>query len=236
MIPLRAENKRRGAAVITTLLIVVNVVVFLYQLSLPPQAGEALVESFGVVPARTAELLEGPGDRVEGLRVELALLPLVTSMFLHGGWLHLLGNMLFLWVFGASVEDRLGHLRYLIFYLICGLGAGVIHIVANWGSALPSIGASGAISGVLGAYIVLFPRSRILTLVPLLFFFFTVRLPALLMLGYWFLIQFLSGVTTLGRENQGGVAWWAHIGGFVLGVFIALALREGSNRPRTASS
>jgi membrane associated rhomboid family serine protease len=236
MIPLRAENKRRGAAVITTLLIVVNVVVFLYQLSLPPQAGEALVESFGVVPSRTAELLEGPGDRVEGLRVELALLPLVTSMFLHGGWLHLLGNMLFLWVFGASVEDRLGHLRYLIFYLICGLGAGVIHIVANWGSALPSIGASGAISGVLGAYIVLFPRSRILTLVPLLFFFFTVRLPALLMLGYWFLIQFLSGVTTLGRENQGGVAWWAHIGGFMLGVFIALALREGLNRTRTASS
>jgi hypothetical protein len=144
--------------------------------------------------------------------------------------------MLFLWVFGASVEDRLGHLSYLTFYLICGLGAGVIHIVANWGSALPSIGASGAISGVLGAYIVLFPRSRILTLVPLLFFFFTVRLPALLMLGYWFLIQFLSGVTTLGQANQGGVAWWAHIGGFLMGVFITLALREGSNRPKTSSS
>ena len=236
MIPLRAENKRRSVAVVTTLLIVINAVVFLYQLSLPAKAGAALVESFGVVPARTAELLEGAGGRLQASRVELALLPLATSMFLHGGWLHLLGNMLFLWVFGASVEDRLGHLSYLTFYLICGLGAGVIHIVANWGSALPSIGASGAISGVLGAYIVLFPRSRILTLVPLLFFFFTVRLPALLMLGYWFLIQFLSGVTTLGQANQGGVAWWAHIGGFLMGVFITLALREGSNRPKTSSS
>src|SRR5580693_8095124 len=151
MIPLRAENKRRSVAVVTTLLIVVNVVVFLYQLSLPAKAGAALVESFGVVPARTAELLEGPGDHLEASRVELALLPLATSMFLHGGWLHLLGNMLFLWVFGASVEDRLGHIVYLMFYLICGIGAGVIHVIPNWGSSIPSIGASGAISGVLGA-------------------------------------------------------------------------------------
>jgi hypothetical protein len=144
--------------------------------------------------------------------------------------------MLFLWVFGGSVEDRMGHILYLMFYLICGIGAGVIHIVANWGSSIPSIGASGAISGVLGAYIVLFPRSRILTLVPLLFFFFTVRLPAILMLGYWFLIQFLSGISTLGRANQGGVAWWAHIGGFLLGIFLALTLRDALRRPRTASS
>jgi hypothetical protein len=157
-------------------------------------------------------------------------------MFLHGGWLHLLGNMLFIWVFGGSVEDRMGHILYLMFYLICGVGAGIIHIVANWGSSIPSIGASGAISGVLGAYIVVFPRSRILTLVPLLFFFFTVRLPAILMLGYWFLIQFLSGISTLGRANQGGVAWWAHIGGFLLGIFLALTLRDGLSRPRTASS
>ncbi len=136
-------------------------------------------------------------------------------MFLHGGWFHLLGNMLFLWVFGGSVEDRLGHARYLLFYLLCGLGAGVTHVIANWGSTLPSIGASGAISGVMGAYIVLFPRSKILTLVPIIIFFFTVRLPAVLILGYWFLIQFLSGFLSLGEVDQTGVAWWAHIGGFL---------------------
>jgi membrane associated rhomboid family serine protease len=149
-------------------------------------------------------------------------------MFLHGGILHLLGNMLFLWVFGSSVEDRLGHLSYLLFYFLCGLGAGITHIVANWGSALPSIGASGAISGVMGAYIVLFPFSRILTLVPLLIFFFTVRIPALTMLGYWFGIQFLSGLSTLGEANQGGTAWWAHIGGFVMGAVLVLLMpRDG---------
>jgi hypothetical protein len=242
MIPLRAENPHRNVAVMTGLLIAVNVVVFLYQLSLPPKAGEALVESFGLVPSRAAQMFRAnpsTGARSHQLpqsQVEVALLPLATSMFLHGGWLHLLGNMLFLWVFGGSVEDRMGHILYLMFYLICGIGAGVIHIVANWGSSIPSIGASGAISGVLGAYIVLFPRSRILTLVPLLLFFFTVRLPAILMLGYWFLIQFLSGISTLGRANQGGVAWWAHIGGFLLGIFLALTLRDGLSRPRTASS
>ena len=148
-------------------------------------------------------------------------------MFLHGGILHLLGNMLFLWVFGSSVEDRLGHLSYLFFYLLCGLGAGVTHILANWGSSVPSIGASGAISGIMGAYIVLFPFSRILTLVPLLFFFFTVRIPALLMIGYWFAIQFLSGLSSLGEANQGGVAWWAHIGGFVMGAILIMLMPRG---------
>ena len=149
-------------------------------------------------------------------------------MFLHGGWLHLLGNMLFLWVFGGSVEDRLGHAGYLAFYMFCGLAAGVTHILANWGSHVPSIGASGAISGVMGAYIILFPLRRILTLVPLLFFFFTVRIPAILILGYWFLIQLLSGMSTLGQVNQGGVAWWAHIGGFPIGALGGLILRIDS--------
>jgi len=235
MIPLRAENPRRSPALITVLLIVLNVIIFVYQFSLPAGRDESLVEAFGVVPARAAVLVQ-PGSISTFSNVELTFLPLLTSMFLHGGWLHLLGNMLFLWVFGGSVEDRMGHSLYLVFYLISGIGAGVIHTIANWGSTLPSIGASGAISGVLGAYIVFFPRSRILTLVPLLFFFFTVRLPATLMLGYWFIIQFLSGVSTLGQENQGGVAWWAHIGGFLLGVILALTLRGGMRWRRPANS
>jgi membrane associated rhomboid family serine protease len=222
MIPLRAENPRHSFAFVNALLIVANIVVFIYQVSLPPRASLALVNTFGVVPARAERVPAHPVANIE-----VTALSLVTSMFLHGGILHILGNMLFLWVFGGSVEDRLGHKFYLVFYFVCGIGAGITHIVANWGSSLPSVGASGAISGVMGAYIVLFPLSRILTLVPLLFFFFTVRIPALLMLGYWFAIQFLSGVSTLGDTNQGGVAWWAHIGGFVLGAVVALGARVG---------
>ena len=186
------------------------------------------MEDFGVVPARAAQLMApakearlGSVARATGSEALPVLTTLFTSMFLHGGILHLLGNMLFLWVFGASVEDRLGHFPYLMFYLICGLGAGITHILANWGSTVPSIGASGAISGVMGAYIVLFPRSKILTLVPIIIFFFTVRLPAILFLGYWFLIQFVSGFVALGDVDQSGVAWWAHIGGFLLGAFLA---------------
>jgi rhomboid family protein len=221
MIPLRAEIFRRGAASITVLLILINTLVFIYQFSLPPRASDALVASFGLVPLHAAQLLSHPGGNAGA-----ALVPIFTSMFLHGGILHLLGNMLFLWVFGGGVEDRLGHVRYLFFYLACGIGAGIVHIATNWASPIPTIGASGAISGVMGAFIVLFPRSRILTLVPLLFFFFTIRLPAMLMLGYWFLIQFLSGLSTFGQINQGGVAWWAHIGGFALGAFLIWQLQQ----------
>jgi len=222
MIPLRAENPHHSFAFVNVLLIVANIVVFVYQVSLPPRANLALVNAFGDVPARAERVLARPGANIE-----ITAVSLVTSMFLHGGILHILGNMLFLWVFGGSVEDRLGHKFYLLFYMLCGIGAGVTHILANWGSRLPSIGASGAISGVMGAYIVLFPFSRILTLVPLLFFFFTVRIPALLVLGIWFAIQFLSGVNTLGGTNQGGVAWWAHIGGFLLGAVLAVGARAG---------
>jgi len=227
VIPLKSDNPHRGFAFVNGLLIAANVVIFLYQVSLPQRVAERLIFSFGVVPARAEQMLVSPIGHVSG-----TLVPLLTSMFLHGGWLHLLGNMLFLWVFGASVEDRLGHMAYLVFYLTCGIGAGLTHIVTNWGSNLPTIGASGAISGVMGAYIVLFPRSRILTLVPLLIIFFTIRIPAVLMLGYWFFIQFASGLSTLGQANQGGVAWWAHIGGFILGAILVWSLRQGARRPR----
>lgn len=220
MIPLRAELFRRRAALVTTLLILVNTAVFLYQFSLPSRAANALVAGFGLIPLHVSQVASHGGN------FQGALLPIFTSMFLHGGILHLLGNMLFLWVFGGGVEDRLGHLRYLFFYLVCGVGAALVHVVTNWGSPVPTIGASGAISGVMGAFIVLFPRSRILTLVPLLFIFFTVRLPAMIMLGYWFLIQFLSGLSTFGEIGQGGVAWWAHIGGFGLGALLIWRFRR----------
>lgn len=144
--------------------------------------------------------------------------------------MHLLGNMLFLWVFGGSVEEALGHFQYFIFYFVCGVGSAVVHTMVNWGSKVPTIGASGAISGIMGAFIVLFPRSRVTTLIPALFLFFTIRIPAVLMLGYWFVIQFFSGVASLGVGDQGGVAWWAHVGGFLLGALLVVGERPKVRR------
>jgi len=221
MIPLKDMSARRSVPVVTLLLIAVNVVVFLHQVSLSPHAADAFINTYGLVPWKISAALAG------NHRMTLAdgLIPLFTCMFLHGGWLHIIGNMWFLWVFGGNVEDRLGPVAYLLFYLVCGIGSGVAQTLFSWGSHIPSIGASGAISGILGAYIVLLPSSRILTLVPLFFFFFTARIPALVFIGLWFLVQFFSGVTSLGASATGGVAWWAHIGGFLLGVFLARVVR-----------
>lgn len=221
MIPLRAEIMRRSTAFVNMLLILANTLIFIYEFSLPARAGNALISGFGLVPSHVQSFVSHPQGQMTA-----AMLPLFTSMFLHGGILHLVGNMLFLWVFGGGIEDRLGHAAYLLFYITCGIGAGLVHVATNWGSSVPTIGASGAISGVMGAFIVLFPRSKILTLVPLLFIFFTARLPAILMLGYWFLVQFLSGLSTFGQINQGGVAWWAHIGGFAMGAILILQFRH----------
>jgi membrane associated rhomboid family serine protease len=215
MIPLRDRNPRSSTPVMTIALIIINTLCFLYQLTLPERLEQSFIFTFAMVPARVTHVFTAPG-----VSLEAAFLPFLTSMFLHGGWLHLIGNMWFLWVFGDNVEDRLGHLSYLAFYLVSGFGAGLAHVVTNFNSTVPSLGASGAISGVLGAYIVMFPRARVTTLVPLLFFFFTVDLPAMVILGYWFVIQFLSGVGSLGMRVSGGVAWWAHIGGFLLGVIL----------------
>lgn len=225
MIPLKDDNPRRSIPVVTILLVVANVAAFLYQVSLGPRAGQELVIELGMIPARVPAVLTGQVP-LSLKAIQWAFSPLLSSMFLHGGWLHLIGNMWFLWIFGDNVEDYFGHFRYLLFYLICGVGAGLTHTVANLSSTMPSVGASGAISGVMGAYIVFYPRARILTLVPLLVLFFTVRLPAMVILGYWFAIQFLSGLGSLGMRASGGVAFWAHIGGFVLGALIALAAKE----------
>ncbi|MCU1340753.1 MAG: rhomboid family intrarane serine protease [Candidatus Acidoferrum typicum] len=196
----------------------VNVLVFLYEVSLPPRAGQSLIYTFGLIPSHTGMLFSS-----HGATLSQALVPMVTSMFLHGGWMHLLGNMLFLWVFGGAVEDAMGHFQYLIFYFVCGIGSAMAHTIFNWGSTVPTVGASGAISGVMGAFIVLFPSARVATLIPALFLFFTVRIPAFLMLGYWFFLQIFSGLVSLGvGGQQGGVAWWAHVGGFLLGAVLVV--------------
>lgn len=224
MIPLRDENPRVTVPFITILLIVVNTAVFLYQASLGPRAGQTLVFTYGMIPARlSAALVE------HTVALNVGLWPLITSMFLHGGWLHLIGNMWFLWIFGDNVEDAFGHFGYLIFYLFCGIAGGLAHTYANWGSTMPAIGASGAIAGVMGAYFVLYPRAKVLTLVPLLVIFFTVRLPAIVVIGLWFAMQFLSGVGSLGVKDASGVAFWAHVGGFIIG---ALGGMLFGRRPR----
>jgi hypothetical protein len=181
------------------------------------------IYEWGLVPARLTlalrfgeEPLIGPG------------LTVLTSMFLHGGWLHLVGNMWYLWIFGDNIEDRLGHARFLVFYLLAGVVAAMLHYAFNPASRLPTVGASGAIAGVLGAYVVAFPRARIITLVPFFPFFQVLALPAILVLGLWFVMQFFSGALSLGYGG-GGVAWWAHIGGFAFGA-VAMGLLGGSGR------
>jgi rhomboid family protein len=219
MIPLKDETPRRSTPVVTLLLIAANVAVFFYELSLPPHAYGALLGTYGLVPARIQYALAG----THGVSYVNAFAPLITCMFLHAGWLHIIGNMWFLWIFGANVEDRFGSFVYLLVYFVCGVGSGISQVAFSWGSTIPSIGASGAISGVLGAYLLFFPGSRILTLIPLFIIWFTARIPAFVFILLWFAMQFLSGLGSLGAANNtGGVAWWAHVGGFVLGVLIAL--------------
>ena len=221
MLPLRDANPRSTTPVITVFLILANAGMFLYQASLAPRAGQEFVYSFAIIPARFPLAFTS-----HTFTLSQAFAPLLTSMFLHGGLMHLLGNMWFLWVFGDNIEDRLGHFAYLAFYAVCGVGAGLVHTAFSWGSTVPAIGASGAVSGVLGAYLVLYPGARVLTWVPPIFIF---PLPALIVLGYWFVIQFLSGLSALGANLSGGVAWWAHVGGFILGAVLALGSR--SRRP-----
>ncbi len=209
MIPLRDSQRSHSTPFVTIALIAINVLIFLYQVSLDPFSRNHLVMAYGLVPSR------------------LDPAALLTSMFLHGGWLHILGNMWFLWIFGDNVEDILGHGRYLVFYLLCGVTAALVHVAFNPLSRVPTVGASGAIAGVMGAYVVKFPRSRILTLVPIFVFFTTIEVPAILMLLYWFAIQFFSGIGSIGYSHlsEGGVAWFAHIGGFVAGILAILVMR-----------
>jgi membrane associated rhomboid family serine protease len=221
MIPLRDENQAQSPAVVTWTLIVLNVVAFFYELMLGPEL-RGFVFDWGLVPARVSASVSGGEESVF-----TAALPLLTSMFLHGGWMHLIGNLWYLAIFGDNVEDRLGHLGFLVFYLVAGLAGGFLHFFFNASSRVPTVGASGAIAGVLGAYLVAFPGARIVTLVPLFPFFQLMALPSIVVLGLWFVYQFFSGALSLawaGRAASGGTAWWGHIGGFAFGVIAMMAL------------
>jgi membrane associated rhomboid family serine protease len=218
MIPLRDDNPSQTTPVVSRALIAINVAAFLWELSLGPSLG-GYMYGWGLVPQRFLYAFLGAEPRLP------TLVTAFTSMFLHGGWVHLLGNLWYLWIFGDNVEDRLGHWQFLLFYLAGGLVAATAHILFNVSSPVPTVGASGAIAAVLGAYAVLFPRARVLTLVPIFFFFQIVSLPALLVLGLWFVIQLFTGTLSIG--GGGGVAWWAHIGGFVFGMLVVLSTRRG---------
>jgi membrane associated rhomboid family serine protease len=212
MIPIRDAIRSKNFPIVNLLIIGVNTLVFLWQLSQGSHLKEAL-SLFGIVPIRYSD-----PELSAHFTTFQQFLPFLTSMFLHGGFLHILGNMWFLYIFGDNIEDRLGHLRYLLFYLLCGIAAGLIHLFTNWNSKIPTIGASGAIAGVMGAYMLLYPRAKVLTLIPIFFFFQFVELPAFIFLGYWLLIQlFFAGLTP---SNVGGIAFWAHIGGFISGLVL----------------
>ena len=233
MIPLRDNIPSRITPVVTVAAILACTIIFLWQLSLGERGFQAAVYSLGVVPATLLRDARLPPD--------LYLIPPVatvfTSMFLHGGWLHLIGNMLFLWIFGDNVEDAMGHFRFVVFYLVCGVAAALAQSLPNPDSTVPMIGASGAISGVLGAYLLLYPRAQVLVLIPLGLFTQLVHLPAILVLGLWFAIQLVSSL--LAAPGAGGVAFGAHVGGFVAGMILVPLFKRrqlalfGGARPRS---
>jgi membrane associated rhomboid family serine protease len=225
MLPLRDDVPSRTFPFITVGLIAVNAVVFIGELARSGGLQQAAYD-YGFIPGYLTAFASG-----EGVPVGQAFFPLLSSMFLHGGWLHLIGNMWYLWIFGDNIEDRLGHLRFLLFYILCGLIGNFAHYLFNTGSGLPAIGASGAVAGVLGAYLISYPRARILVLLPLFFFWQFIELPALVVLGFWLVLQFLNGAASLARGAGGGVAWWAHVGGFLGGILIFWIFRP---RPRVA--
>ncbi len=250
MIPLRDNNPSSTTPIVNYALILICSLAFLAQLGEGPES-ESLIERFGMVPARVSDpdeevvqVREVPVRTLFGVRlqrVEEPLAPaavppfltLLTCIFLHGGWMHIIGNLWFLFIFGDNIEDRLGHIPYLIFYLFSGIAASVAHYLVDPSSTIPTIGASGAIAGVMGAYLVLYPRATVVTLVPIFVFLQVMVLPASIFLGIWFLIQFFQGTFAMGSTQSAGVAWWAHIGGFVVGFAAAMWVRSrGEIRPR----
>jgi membrane associated rhomboid family serine protease len=216
VIPLRDVIRSRTFPFVTIAIIVANALAFLFELSMPGRQLQRFLQLYGVVPAA------------------FSWPTVFTSMFLHSGWLHFLGNMLYLWIFGDNVEDWLGHVRFVFFYLLCGTAAVLAQVAFNPGSSLPTIGASGAIAGVMGAYIILYPHSRIVSLLPLFIFWQIVEVPAIIFLGFWFLLQFFSGIGSLAVTSRdvGGVAFWAHVAGFLTGT-LAVGLFGGLRRRRS---
>lgn len=219
MIPLYDNIKSRSKPVITVFIIVINALVFFYEFSLTSTEGllETFIQQWGAVPAN---FLQNP----------VTMFPtLITAMFLHAGWGHFIGNMLYLWIFGDNVEDKLGHFRYFLFYVMCGLLAGLAQIYSKPAANVPLIGASGAIAGVLGGYFVCYPKARVLTLIPFGFFTRLIEVPAFYFLAFWFLIQAAQGLGSLTERHfrdGGGIAWWAHAGGFAAGMILIFLLRK----------
>ncbi|MCX8010918.1 MAG: rhomboid family intramembrane serine protease [Ignavibacteria bacterium] len=233
MIPLKDDIPSSTYPIVNVSLIVINIIAFIFELMLGSHLDE-FIKNFGVIPVKYFY----EGFRLEdGAVVYFSLgeriIPLFSSMFLHGGWLHLGSNMLYLWIFGDNVEDRLGHFRYFVFYILCGLAASAAHIITNSESTIPTIGASGAIAGILGAYVILYPSAKVVVLIPIIIFMDVIQLPAFLVLGFWFITQLFQGTLALGAESTatGGVAWWAHIGGFVFGLFVVHIFKKKKRIP-----
>ena len=228
MIPIGDSTRRHTIPYVNLGIIIASVLVFLYELSLSTIDVGRFFQDWGVIPVQLVDWLESPSVVEEPSTV-------VTSMFIHGGWLHLIGNMLFLWVFGDNVEDAMGHVRYLVFYLLAGLAATTLQVFIDQESFIPMVGASGAIAGVLGAYLVLYPRATVSVVIPLLWFFGAFPVPAAFLIIFWFLLQLLSGVASLGAAAgvTEGIAFWAHVGGFIAGVVLVGAFRHQKPRRRS---
>ena len=221
MLPIRDDQARYSTPCVTRFLILMNVLIYFLEATLDPRGFRLVIHEFGVVPYHLAAFLGGSSR----YPLPAIVLPFFTSMFLHGSWMHVIGNMWFLYIFGDNVEDYLGHFKFLIFYVLTGLIAMLTQVAVNVHSTMPTVGASGAIAGVLGAYFILYPRARVLTW----FFVFVVWVPAWIILGYWFVLNFLSGTATalaVQGQNVGGVAFWAHVGGFVSGAMLVKVFGE----------
>ncbi|MSO20180.1 MAG: rhomboid family intramembrane serine protease [Acidobacteria bacterium] len=233
MIPLWDNVPRKRFPLVTLAVILVNCAVFLREIAVPAEQAGMVIQTFALIPARTAGYLVGePGS------FNTSILTLLTSMFMHGGWMHLIGNMWFLWIYGDNVEDRIGQGRYILLYLAGGLAGGAAHVYFQPDSTVPTLGASGAIAAVMGAYLITFPKAKILTLVPLLIFLVRWELPAYVILIYWLVLQTFSGVASLAAADssmQGGVAWMAHVGGFLAGIPLMILLRSPRRSSRRAA-
>lgn len=223
MIPIRDTQRAHRPPIANWAIIVVNIFVFGFQLTLSESALQSFIIQWGIIPG----VITNPGKYPTSILAQTSgPVGIVTSLFIHVGWVHLIGNMLYLFIFGDNVEDILGHGKYVLFYLSCGIAASFAHVISNPTSHIPTVGASGAVAGVLGAYFVNFPRSRVLALIPIGVFLPVVEVPSIIFLFLWFVTNLLSGVASLGVQAQGGVAWWAHIGGFVVGMMLSVFWRR----------
>ncbi|HHY12571.1 MAG TPA: rhomboid family intramembrane serine protease [Firmicutes bacterium] len=223
MIPIRDTQRSHRRPFVNWTIILLNILVFGFQLTLTEPALQSFIVKWGVIPG----VITNPGKYPPAVLVQTSgMAGIFTSLFIHVGWVHLIGNMLYLFIFGDNVEDILGHGKYLLFYFACGAVASVAHVVSDPASLVPTVGASGAVAGVLGAYFVNFPRSRVLALIPIGVFLPVVEVPSIVFLFLWFFTNLLSGVASLGVQAQGGVAWWAHIGGFVVGMALSVVWRQ----------